>query len=329
MSKIKDETITGAKWRILQKFTMQPLQMIYGIILARLITTNEMGVLALAGIFFAIAGTLKDAGIGQALIRKQYETEEDINTVFWFNIASNAVFGGAFYLAAPWIADIFNEPALIWLTRISAIMMFVTSSAGVHWTLYTKRKDFKTPAIIGTITTMIGMPITVYLAYTGWSYWSIVISGIVTNLLGLIIVWIISPWKPRFIFSWTSFKEFFAFGSRLAVSGLLDTGYSNIHSFIIGSFYSTASLGLYNRGAQLAMVPVSTVSGILGQITYPILASIQDDETRLINAYRKYIKVSSLGIFFAVISLAALAEPFVRSPILCPQLDHPTRLCST
>ncbi len=311
MSQIKNETIAGTKWLLLQRFTMQPIQLLYSIVLARLITPEETGILALTAIFFAVAAVLRDAGFSDGLIRKHDRTDEDINTVFWFNIAMNALFGAIFFIAAPWIADFFEQPALVWITRISAIMMFVTASAGVHWTLYTCRKDFKTPAIVSTISTLIAMPITLILAYMGWSYWSMVISGVVSSLFNLITIWCISPWRPRMVFSKKSFKEFFSYGSRLAASGILDTGFQHIRSLIIGKFYSPASLGLYNKGSSTAMLPVNTINGILGTVTYPILASIQADESRLISAYKKYIKIASLGIFWGIFTLAALADPIV------------------
>ncbi len=311
MSQIKNETITGTKWLLLQRFTMQPIQLIYGVVLARLISPEETGILALTAIFFAVAAVLRNAGFSDGLIRKHDRTEEDINTVFWFNIVMNALFGALFFFTAPWIADFFEQPALVWLTRVSAIMMFITASAGVHWTLYTCRRDFKTPAIVSTISALIAMPITIALAYMGWSYWSIVISGVVSSLFNLITVWCISPWRPRWMFSKKSFKELFGFGSRLAASSLLDTGFQHVNSFIIGKFYSPASLGLYNKGSSTTMLPVNTINGILGTVTYPILASIQADESRLISAYKKYIKIASLGIFWGVFTLAALADPLV------------------
>ncbi len=311
MGRLKDETLAGAKWQLLHRFTMQPVQMIYGVILARLITPEEMGVLGLTAIFFALAAVLQSSGIGVALIRKIDRTEEDINTAFWFNIAGSLLFASIFWFSAPWLAYFFEQPDLLWITRISSIMMFVTSSAGTHWLLYTCRRDFKTPAIVGFITTVLGMPVTITLAFLGWSYWSIVWSGVFTSVLSLIIAWRISPWRPKLQFSTKSFKNLFGFGSKMMASALLDEGFKHIRTFIIGKFYSTASLGLYSKANSMANLPVSTINGILGGITYPILATVQDDDKRLLSAYKKYIKIASFGIFWGVLLMAALAYPLV------------------
>ena len=312
MGRVREETISGAKWQMLQKCTLQPVQLVYGMVLARLISPAEMGILGLTAIFFAVAASLANAGFGQALIRKIDRTEEDINTMFWFNAGMSLLMSTILFLAAPWFADFFHQPDLKNITRVSAAMMFLNSFAGVHWTLYQCRRDFKTPAIIQTCTTIVGMPVCLYLAYIGWSYWAIVTQGVVTGLLSLVIVWIVSPWKPRFMFSQASFKELFGFGSRMTAAGLLFVVYSNLRTFIIGKFYSPADLGLYNRGEHLSTVIPTTVSGMLETVTYPILATIQNDDSRLREVYRLYIRITSLVIIWGVFLLGSLAVPFVR-----------------
>lgn len=312
MGRVREETISGAKWQMLQKCTLEPVQLVFGMVLARLISPAEMGILGLTAIFFAVAASLANAGFGQALVRKIDRTEEDINTMFWFNAGMSLLMSAILFLAAPWFADFFHQPDLKNITRVSAAMMFLNSFAGVHWTLYQCRRDFKTPAIISTCTTIVGIPVCLYLAYNGWSYWAIVIQGVVTGLLNLTIVWIVSPWKPRFIFSWASFKELFAFGSRMTAAGLLYTVYSHLRTFIIGKFYSPADLGLYDRGKHLCSVIPTTLNGMLESVTYPILATIQNDDTRLKDVYRLYIRITSMAIIWGVSLLASLGEPLVR-----------------
>lgn len=312
MGRVREETINGAKWQMLQKCTMEPVQLIFGMVLARLITPAEMGILGLTAIFFAVAGSLASAGFGQALIRKIDRTEEDINTMFWFNAVMSFLMSSILFLAAPWFADFFHQPALVWLTRVSAAMMFLNSFGSVHWTLYSCRRDFKTPAIISTCVSIVGMPLCLYLAYKGWSYWAVVFQGVVTGLLSLVTIWIVSPWKPRLMFSWASFRELFGFGGRMTAAGLLFTMYAQLRTFIIGKFYSPADLGLYSRGGHLISVVPNTITGMLGSVTYPILATIQNDDTRLKEVYRLYIRITSLAIIWGVFLLASLASTFVR-----------------
>lgn len=312
MGRIRNETLSGTKWQLASKITLEPVQLVYGMILARFVGPEEMGILGLTAIFFAVARTLAEAGFGQALIRKLDRTDADINTMFWFNVGMSLLMSGTLFLAAPWFAEFYHQPALRDLTRVSAVMMFLNSTGSIHWTLYTCRRDFKTPAIIRVVTTLIGIPICLVLAWKGFSYWSVVIQGVVVSLVSLVTIWIVSPWKPRFMFSGKSFRELFGFGSKLAASNLLGTIYFYIKPFIVGKFYSAADLGLYSRGCHLARVAPQTFSSIVDQIAYPILATIQNDDTRLRSVYQKYIKISTLVICWGTFLIAAMGEPLVR-----------------
>lgn len=312
MSQIKKETISGAKWGILQKLTMQPLQLVYGMILARLITPAEMGIVGLTAIFFAIAGQLTNAGFGSALVRKITRTEADCSTMFWFNVGMSFLVSLILFLLAPWFTQFYNQPELLWLTRASAFNMFISSTTSVHWTLYQCRRDFKTPAIVNCITSLAGMPVCLTLAWLGWGVWALMWQGIFTTLLSLTIVWIISPWSPRLIFSKTSFREMFGFGSKLAISGLLHVFYMNTRTFIIGKFYTPAQLGLFSRGQHIASVAPSMITSVLGSVTYPILSTLQNDDEVLKSVYQKYIRISSLVMAFVLACLISMATPLIH-----------------
>lgn len=312
MGRLREETLNGAKWQMLQKITLQPLQLIFGMVLARLISPSEMGILALTAVYFAIAAQLASAGFGSALIRKIDRTEEDINTMFWFNAGMSLLLSLLLFAAAPWFAEFFSQPELVPLTRVSAGMMFLNSFASVHWTLYTCRRDFKTPALIQSAVAILSMPVCLTLAFMGWSFWSVVMQGVFSGVLNLVIVWKVSPWKPQLLFSWASFKSLFGFGSKLAASGLLFECYAQLRALIIGRFYTPADLGLYNRGSHLSYLLPRTLGAMVDSVTYPILATVQNDETRLLNAYRKYICTCTLVLAWLSLIVCAMAEPLVR-----------------
>lgn len=297
---------------MLQKMTLQPLMLIYSMVLARLITPTEMGIVGLTAIFFAVANQLATAGFGSALIRKLDRSEADINTVFWFNLGMSFLLGVLLFMLAPWLADFYQQPELLWLTRVSAILMVVSSSTSVHWTLYQCERNFKTPAIIQFITAIAGIPVCLTLAWLGWGVWALMWQSVFTALLSFGIIWCISPWKPRFTFSWASFRCLFAFGSKLACVGVIGTLYSEARTFIIGKFYSPAQLGLYTRGVHITNMLPLTIGGVLSNTMYPVLATIQDDDERLTNAYRMYIKTSTIIIAWICMCLLAMGEPTVE-----------------
>lgn len=297
---------------MLQKLTLQPLQLVYGMVLARLITPEEMGIVGLTAIFFAVANQLATAGFGAALVRKLDRTEADMNTMFWFNLGMSFVLSIVLIILAPWFAAFYQQPELLWLTRVSAVMMFLNSSAGVHWALYQCRRDFKTPAIVNTVTAVAGMPVCLILAWCGWGVWALMWQSVFSSLLGLVVVWWISPWKPRFQFSRTSFSSLFSFGGKIAYGGILHVLYQNIRTFIIGKFYSPAQLGLYTRGIHVTNVFPVTLTNVLNGVMYPVLSTVQDDSERLLTAYRMYIKVSTLVIAWICMYLLAMGEPVVK-----------------
>ncbi len=311
MGRIKDESINGTKWQMLSRFTIQPVQFLFGIILARLITPYEMGILGLTAFFFAIAEQLQTCGFGTALIRKQERTKEDINTVFWFNIGMSILLSSLLFLSANWFASFFNQPALVNLTRVSALMMLLNSTGGVHYTLYSARRDFKTPAIINIISTITPMPFTIWAAYAGWSYWAPMAQGILSSVISLSIIWTVSPWKPSFIFSKNSFINLFGFSSRLTVAGLITTVYQQLRTFIIGKFYSPSQLALFSRGYTTCSTPLNIIQQVISNVSYPILATIQNDQEYLLQTYRKYIRLTALIVEGGMITMAANSHSFI------------------
>lgn len=305
MGNVKEETARGIKWGLVQKCTMQPVQFLYGIILARLISPDEMGILGLTAIFFAIAEILQRCGFGSALVRKQDRTDEDICTVFWFNVGMSFFLSSVLFLLAPWFVWFFDQPALLWLTRVSALLMFFNSTISVHMSLYQARRDFKTPAIVSMFTTLVAMPFTIWAAYSGWSYWAPMLQGIVSGILSQIVIWIVSPWRPRLVFSGKSFHEFFKYGINLVASGLFGVCYGHARTFIIGKFYSPAQLAFFTRGEHICSVPNSLIQGIIEPVSFPILATLQHDMARFKSVYQKYAKITSLLVNWLMITLAA------------------------
>lgn len=305
MSSVREETARGIKWGLIQKCTMQPVQFLFGVILARLISPNEMGILGLTGIFFAFAGQLQECGFGSALIRKQERTNEDICTVFWFNVAMSFLLSLALFLVAPWFVWFFDQPALLNLTRVSALLMFLNSTGSVHWTLYQARRDFKTPAIVSMCATLVAMPFTIWAAYAGWSYWAVMLQGVISGLLSLTTVWIISPWKPKFRFSRQSFHEFFKFGFNLTLAGMIGQLYTQSRLFIIGKFYTPAQIALYTRGETLCSTPLNLFQSVMTPVTYPILSTLQNNPEKLCHVYRQYIRLSAIIVQWGMLTIAA------------------------
>lgn len=321
MGELKDKAISGVKWNAIGRFSTQGVNFIIGLILARLLSPSDYGVVGMVGIFFAIAQTFIDSGFGSALIRKNDCTDTDYSTAFYFNIIVGLVCCLLLWIASPFIADFFNTPILKDLVKVMSLNMFISSFAIVHGAKLTHSVDFKSQAAVNLITAILSGSLGILMAYNGLGVWSLVFQQLIATGMRVILLYIVTKWLPKLEFSKDSFKYLFNFGSKILTASLLHTVYANITTMIIGKFYSANDLGYYSRGKSLATYPSTNITGILQSVTYPVLSKIQDDDEHLIQSYRKLISMTSLVIFFGMFLLAALAKPLIITLLTDKWLD--------
>lgn len=312
MSSVKQDTLKGTKWAAIERFSVQGIQFLLGLFMARILCPEDYGMVGMLGIFFAIAGTFVDSGLSNALVRKKECQEVDYCTVFYSGLAIAVICYFILYLMAPWVAEFFFIPQLCLILRVSAIQLVLGSLMSVHSVILTRQINFKSLAKLAVVASLVSGIIGLFLAYLGFGVWALVYQSLSATLVNLCLLWYVSPWRPKLLFSIESFRELFGYGSKLLASGLLNTIYNNLSPLIIGKYFSARDLGFYSRGTQIATYPVTNVNGVLQRVTFPILAKIQDDTKHLIRVYRKYISIASMVIFFACTLLAAIADPLVR-----------------
>lgn len=308
---IKSLTIKGVKWSAVDTFSIRIIQFLVSLVLARLLTPADYGTVGMVAIFFAISNVFIQCGFGSALIRKQNCTEQDINTVFHFNVVVSFICYWLLFFASPFIADFFKMPALRWVVRTMALNLIIGSFGSIQYVLFHKKVDFKSTAIASFTSAIVSGFVGITLALLDFGVWALVGQGLVATITSTSMLYILSTWRPSLMFSWKSFRELFSFGGKLLVQGVIWEIYNNLADILIGKFYSSATLGYYSRGRSYASLPASTSMNILQRVTYPILAKIQDDEACLISAYRKYISITSMVIFFGMGLLIALARPII------------------
>lgn len=308
---LRSKTVKGVVWSSIERFSTQGVQFLIMIIMARLLTPKDYGLIGMLAIFLAVAQSLIDSGFSQALIRKQDRTDVDNSTVFYFNIVVSSALYLILFIAAPFVADFYNQPELTSVMRVVCLGVILNSLAVVQRALLTVRIDFKTQAKASLSAAVISGCIGIVLAYCGFGVWSLVVQQLLNLSVNTLLLWIFSKWRPIAVFSWKSFHELFAFGSKLLASGLLDTLYRNIYPIVIGKLFSASSLGHYTRAHQFSEFPSSNVTGIIQRVTYPILCGIQDETERLEAVYRKFLKLSAFIIFPLMIGMSAVACPFI------------------
>lgn len=308
---LKNKTVKGVVWSSVERFSVQGVQFLVMLVIARLLDPKDFGLVGMLAIFLAVAQSLIDSGFSQALIRKQNRTEVDNSTVFYFNIVVSAVLYLVLYAIAPWVSDFYNEPQLCSLMRVLCLIVIVNSFAVVQRAIYTASINFKTQAKASFIAALASGLVGVWMAYNGYGVWTLVWQQLLNAGINTLLLWIYSNWYPRWVYSWKSFRELFAFGSKLLASGLLDTLYTNIYLLVIGKIFNAASLGYYTQADRFTKLPSSNITGILQRVTYPVLCSIQDDDERLREDYRKLLRLSAFIIFPMMCLLAGVAYPLV------------------
>lgn len=308
---LKDKTIKGASWSFVDNIAGSGITFLVGIVLARLLTPEEFGLIGIITIFIAVFNSIVDSGFSNALIRKNDAKQIDYNTAFIFNlILSIFVFIVLFFLA-PLIGNFFKEPQLVPLTRVMSIIVLINAFALVQRTLLVKKVDFKTQTKVSVIASSSSGVIGLSMAFTGFGVWSLVAQQLSRQFLNTFFLWVYNKWRPQLEFSIKSFKELFNFGWKLLVSGLIATIWTQLYQIVIGKFYTTAALGQFTRAKQFTDIFSSNLTGVVQRVSYPVLSSIQDEKDRLKQGYKKIIKTTMFFTFTLMLGLAAVAKPMV------------------
>ena len=310
---IQNKAIKGVFWSAIERFSVQGIQFILSIIIARLVMPSEYGLIAMLTIFLAIAQCFIDSGFGNALIQKQNRTETDYATVFYFNIAVALFFYFILYISAPYIASFYQEPQLNTITKWVGLNVVLISFSIVQRTKLTINLDFKTQAKASLSAVIISGAIAIYLAYHKYGVWALVSQSLINNFLNTLFLALRTRWIPKITFSKQSFKGLFSFGSKLMLSGLLDTVYMNLYSLVIGRFYSPSNVGFYNRSSTIAQYPSVNIVSIISRAIYPVQCSEQNDTEKLSRSFHKYMRMECYIIFPLMIGLAVLSEPFINT----------------
>nr|WP_178269358.1 lipopolysaccharide biosynthesis protein [Odoribacter splanchnicus] len=308
---LKHKTLKGTIWSSIERFSVQGVQFIVMIIMARILTPEDYGLVGMLTIFITISQSLIDSGFSQALIRKRDRRQIDNSTVFYFNIAIGTILYLVLFFSAPLIANFYHEPQLIPITRVISLSVFINSLVVVQRALLTVEIDFKTQTKASFTAVISSGILGIWMVYDGYGVWAIVAQQLVNLSVNALLLWILSHWRPSLEYSWTSFRELFNFGSKLAGAGILDTLYKNIYLIIIGKIFKASDLGYYTRAQQFSEFPSSNLTGIIQRVTFPVLCSIQEDNERLKNVYRRFLRLSAFLIFPLMIGLAAVAHPLV------------------
>ena len=308
---LKDKTVNGTFWSATDAFLGQGVTFLVGIVLARILTPTEYGLIGIVMIFTTILSGLVDSGFSTALIRKNDATEVDYNTMFTTNMAMSLLVYALLWFGAPAIANFFEHPNLVSITRVTGLILIFQATSITQVTILTKRIDFKTKTKASVIAALISGVVGISMALLGFGVWSLVGQKLTNTLLYSVCLWIFNRWWPNGTFSRASFNYMWGFGWKMMLSGLLEHTWNQLYQIIVGKFYSPSTLGQYTRSREYANILSYNITAIVGRVTYPVLAEIQENKDRMVFAYRRIIKISMFVTVILLFSLGAVAEPFI------------------
>lgn len=319
-------------WSFLQKAGGQGISFLVTIVLARVLLPQEFGLIGMITIFSTIGTSLMDSGMTASLIREADPDQDDYSTVFFINLLVSCLVYLILFTSAPLIATFFNQPLLIDIIRVYFISLVIRAFSMVQSTRLTRQMDFKTQMTITIPSLIIGGVVGIVMAYNGYGVWSLVWMYLIQTLLETVQLWIRTAWMPSFVFNSAKFKHHFNFGYKLTISALVNTVSNNIYNVVIGKYFSAAQLGFYTMANNLKQVPVSNLSSVLNQVTYPLFASIQDNSVKLKSVYQRLMRQVIFWIAPIVTIAGVLAEPlfrFVLTEKWLPAVPYFQILCIT
>ena len=296
-------------WKFAEKISMQLMSIVIQIVLARLLLPEDYGIIGLLSIFISISDVFILQGFTTALIQKSEADELDYSSVFFANLAMSIIIYVVFYMIAPSVAKFYKTPQLTEVMRVMSINIVVGAFSAVHNAIISKNLDFKL-SFIRNIANIISQGIVgISMACAGFGVWALVGSKIVGTLVGTVILCITVKWNPQFTFSFQRIKVLFKYSSKILYTNLLNTIFNNIHSLLIGRFFSTTNVGYYQRGQQIPQAIMIAVDGSMSEVLYPTLSLLQNDLVKFKQALRRSMKTSMYLIIPMLTGLAVVAEP--------------------
>lgn len=304
--------LSNMVWRVLEQCGSQGIAFVVSIILARILSPDDYGTVALITVITSLLNIFINSGMGSALVQKKDADDLDFSTLFFFNLAMCTVLYVMLFLAAPYIALFYNRPELTVLTRVAGIILLISGIRGIQQAYVSRNMLFKRffyATLGGTIGAAI---ISVWMALHGFGVWALVVQALFNNFVDAVILWLTVKWHPKWMFSWSRLKNLFSFGSCMLGSYLIDKIYSNIRTLLIGKVYSSSELAYYNRGKHYPNLIEGIIETAVDSVLFPAMSNVQENIGSVKTITRRAVKTSSFVVMPIMLGFAACAEPLVR-----------------
>lgn len=304
--------ISNFLWRFAERCGAQLVTFIVSIVLARILSPNDYGTIALVTVFITILQVFIDSGLSTALIQKKDADDLDFSSVFYFNLIVCIILYLLMFYSAPYIAKFYNDLSLTPIIRVISLTLIISGVKGVQQSYVSRNMLFKRFFFSTLGGTIFSAVLGIAMAYAGFGVWAIVFQQLSNNTIDTLILWITVKWRPVKKFSWLRLKNLLSFGWKLLASSLLDTVYNNLRNMIIGKLYTPADLAFYNQGDKFPKLIVANINTSIDSVLLPTMSNEQDNPVRVKEMTRRAIKTSTYIMAPLMIGLAFCAEPIVR-----------------
>jgi teichuronic acid exporter len=311
MATLRQKTARAILWNALDIFMKQGIQFFVLVALARILAPDDFGVIAILALFTGIANTFIDGGFSAALIQRQNTSHQEESTVFYFNLAMALLAAALLCLLAPWIAKSFTQPVLRYLTYAAALNLFVNALGSIHLTLLTKELNFKTIAQVSSVSSLISGTAAIVLAVKGFGVWSLAVQTVTTSVISVVLLWLRHPWRPGWIFSFSSLRSLFRFGGYLMVIGIIDALDTNLYSLLIGKYYSIRDVGFYERAQKTNQLPINLIMLMINRVAFSVFSSVAGDKKKLRYGFRKAQRIVMYINMPIMAGMVVLADPII------------------
>lgn len=309
---LKEKTMSGLLWRFAERCGAQGVTFLVSIVLARLLSPDDYGAIAMVTVFVTISQVFVDSGLGTALIQKKDADDVDFSTVFYFNIFLCCLLYGIVFFTAPYIASFYNNLELTSVLRVLGIVIIISALKNVQQAYVSKQMLFKRFFLATLGGTLFAAVIGIVIAYMGGGVWALVTQQISNVLIDTIILWLTVRWRPKKYFSLERLKNLFSYGWKVLASSLITTLYMNLRQLVIGKVYSSSELAFYNKGYQFPNLFVTNINSSIDSVLLPALSKEQDDVKRVKQITRLSIRISSYVMWPLMCGLCVVAEPLIR-----------------
>lgn len=261
------------------------------VVLARLLTPNDYGLIGMVTVVVNFAAMFKDAGLSMATVQKDKITHDQISTLFWINILISAFLGICILAASPLVARFYGRQELTAVTAALSVSFVISGLMIQHQALMRRHMQFGKLAIIQIASQVITLGVTIVLALLGWRYWALVGGSIAAALAGVLLTFFFCPWIPGGMKKGTGVRDMLKFGGHLTGFNFINYFARNADNMLIGKFIGANALGLYTKAYSLFMLPISQIRGPLNQVALPVLSSLRNQPDRYVKYYQRLLDI--------------------------------------